>query len=162
MDCSTPVSFLHGDAPGKNTELGCHPLLQGIFPTLGFNLALPCCRQIFYPLSPQGSPRILEWVAIPSPGDPLNPGIKLGSPALQVDSLPAESQGKPKNTGVGSYPFSSRSSRPRNLTRVSCFATLPYQLSYQGSLGMNIPKALAPDMLGVLENRFLSCRGIWP
>ena len=63
MDCSTPVSFLHGDAPGKNTELGCHPLLQGIFPTLGFNLALPCCRQIFYPLSPQGSPRILEWVA---------------------------------------------------------------------------------------------------
>ena len=30
-----------------------------------------------------------------------NPGIKPRSPALQVDSLPAESQGKPKNTGVG-------------------------------------------------------------
>ena len=34
--------------------------------------------------------------------------------------LPAEPQGKPKNTGVGL--FSSRSSRPRNRTRVSCIA----------------------------------------
>ena len=31
-----------------------------------------------------------------------NPGIEPRSPALQVDSLPAEPQGKPKNTGVGS------------------------------------------------------------
>ena len=31
-----------------------------------------------------------------------DPGIKLGSPALQADSLPAEPRGKPKNTGVGS------------------------------------------------------------
>ena len=31
-----------------------------------------------------------------------NPGIKLRSPTLQADSLPAEPQGKPKNTGVGS------------------------------------------------------------
>ena len=38
----------------------------------------------------------------PSPGDLPNPGIKLGSPELQADSLPAELQGKPKDTGVGS------------------------------------------------------------
>ena len=37
----------------------------------------------------------------PSPGDLPNPGIKLRSPALQADSLLAEPQGKPKNTGVG-------------------------------------------------------------
>ena len=37
--------------------------------------------------------RILEWVA-PSPGDLPNPGIKPRSPALQADSLPAESQVK--------------------------------------------------------------------
>ena len=37
-----------------------------------------------------------------SPGDLPNPGVKPRSPALQVDSLPAEPQGKPKNTGVGS------------------------------------------------------------
>ena len=38
----------------------------------------------------------------PSPGDLPNPGIKPRSPTLQADSLPAEPQGKPKNTGVGS------------------------------------------------------------
>ena len=46
--------------------------------------------------------RILEWVAVPSPGDLPNPGIKPRSPTLQADSLPAEPQGKSKNTGVGS------------------------------------------------------------
>ena len=38
----------------------------------------------------------------PSPGDHPNPGIEPRSPKLQADSLPAEPQGKPKNTGVGS------------------------------------------------------------
>ena len=33
---------------------------------------------------------MLEWVAIASPGDLTDPGIEAGSPALQVDSLPAE------------------------------------------------------------------------
>ena len=37
----------------------------------------------------------------PSPGDLLSPGIKHRSRALLVESLPAESQGKPKYTGVG-------------------------------------------------------------
>ena len=49
--------------------------------------------------------RILEGVAFPSPGDHPNPGIKPRSPALQADSLPAEAQGKPKNTGVGNLSF---------------------------------------------------------
>ena len=39
--------------------------------------------------------RMLEWVAIPfSPGDLPNAGIKPGSPAFQVDSLPSEPPGK--------------------------------------------------------------------
>ena len=33
----------------------------------------------------------------PSPGDLANPGIKLGSPALQADSLPSEPPGKLRN-----------------------------------------------------------------
>ena len=44
--------------------------------------------------------RILE--NFPSPRDLPNPGIEPRSPTLQVDSLPAEPQGKPKNTGVSS------------------------------------------------------------
>ena len=39
--------------------------------------------------------RILEWVAFPSPGDLPSSGIEPRSPAFQVDSLPAEPQGKP-------------------------------------------------------------------
>ena len=39
----------------------------------------------------------------PSPGDLPNPGIEPRSPALQVDSLPAEPPGKPKNPGAGSW-----------------------------------------------------------
>ena len=39
---------------------------------------------------------ILEWVAIPFPGDLPDPEIKLGSPALKADSLPSEVSGKPK------------------------------------------------------------------
>ena len=48
--------------------------------------------------------RTEHWSAqpFPSPGDLPNLGIKPRSPALQADSLPAEPQGKPKNTGVGS------------------------------------------------------------
>ena len=38
--------------------------------------------------------RVLEWVAIPSPGDLPNPGIEPRSPALQADALLSESPGK--------------------------------------------------------------------
>ena len=40
--------------------------------------------------------RILEWVAIPSPGDLPDPGIEHGSPALQADSLPSKPPWKPR------------------------------------------------------------------
>ena len=40
MDYSLPGSSVHGDSPGKNTGMGCHTLLQGIFPTQGSNPGL--------------------------------------------------------------------------------------------------------------------------
>ena len=36
------------DSPGKNTEVDCHALLQGIFPIQGLNLCLLHYRQILY------------------------------------------------------------------------------------------------------------------
>ena len=33
VDCSPPGSSVHGDSPGKNTGVGCHALLQGLFLT---------------------------------------------------------------------------------------------------------------------------------
>ena len=62
-DCSPPGSSVHGESPGQNSGVGCHALLQGIFPTQGSNPGLPHCRWILYHMSHQGSPRILEWVA---------------------------------------------------------------------------------------------------
>ena len=101
VDCSPPGSSVPRDSPGKDTGVGCHALLQGIFPTQGSNPGPRHCRKILYCLSHQGSPRILEWVA---------------------------------------YPFSRRSSRPRNHTRVTCIAgrQILYQLSYQGSPRISI------------------------
>ena len=31
MDCILPGSSVHGESSGKNTGVGCHALLQGIF-----------------------------------------------------------------------------------------------------------------------------------
>ena len=56
MDCSPPGSSVHGDSPGKNTGVGCHALLQGIFLTQESNWGLPHYRRILYQLSYQGSP----------------------------------------------------------------------------------------------------------
>ena len=45
----TPARLLcPWDSPGKNTGVGCHALLQGIFLTQGSNLSLLHCRWILY------------------------------------------------------------------------------------------------------------------
>ena len=48
--------------------------------------------------------------------------IKPRLPPLQMDSLPVEPQGKPKNPERVAYPFSRGSSQPRNQTGASCTA----------------------------------------
>ena len=79
-------------------------------------------------------PFLSEYYSFPSPGDLSNPGVEPRSPTLQADSLPAEPQRKPKNTGVGSLPLF----QWIFLTQVSNRGVLHcrwilYQLSYQGS-----------------------------
>ena len=59
------------------------------------------CNPMDYKVHAILQTRILEWIAFPSPRDLPNPGIEPTFPALQADSLPAELQGKLKNTGVG-------------------------------------------------------------
>ena len=44
------------DFPGKSTGVGCHFLLQDIFPTQGSNPGLLHCRRTLYHLSHEGSP----------------------------------------------------------------------------------------------------------
>ena len=59
MGYSPPGFSVHGDSPGKNTGVGCHALIQGIFPTQGSKLGLPHYRQILYHLSHQGYKRFI-------------------------------------------------------------------------------------------------------
>ena len=67
-DCSPPGSSVHGDSPGKNTGVGCHALLQGIFPNQGLSPSLLHCRWILYSLSHQGSP-LLEYIVVTNSGN---------------------------------------------------------------------------------------------
>ena len=59
------------------------------------------CNPVVYTVHGILQARILEWVAFPFSRDFPNPGIEPRSPPLQADSLLAEPQRKPKNTGVG-------------------------------------------------------------
>ena len=51
MDCN----LCPWNSPGRNTGMGCHFLLHGIFSTQRSNPCLPHCRQMLYHLSHQGS-----------------------------------------------------------------------------------------------------------
>ena len=85
--------------------------------------------------------RILQWVAFPSSGDLSNSGIEPRFSALQVDSLPAEPQRKPKNTGVGSLSLLQWIFTTQKLNQglLHC-RQIFYQLRYEGS-----PKRVAKE-----------------
>ena len=95
MDFSLPGSSVLRDSPGKNTEMGCHALLQGIFPTQGLKPGLLPCKWILYRLSHQGSLKILEWVAYPFSRGTFEPQNRTGVSYTAADFLPAELPGKP-------------------------------------------------------------------
>ena len=106
------------DSPGKNTGVGCHAILQGIFPTQGSNPHLLCllhwwkesesevaqsCPTLCDPMDGNlpGSAvhgifqaRILELAAISFSSGSSQPGIEPRSPALQTDALLSEPLGK--------------------------------------------------------------------
>ena len=98
----------------------------------------------------------------PSPGDLPNPGIEPRSPALQADSLPAELQGKLKNTGVGSLSFLQGIflTKESNRGLLHCRWTL-YQLSYQGSHGTVQHKQLFCFQFIKLSMQFLLKTNPW-
>ena len=84
--------------------------------------------------SPWNPPEYWSGQPFPSPGNLPNPGIEPRSPTLQVDSLPAEPQGKSKNTGVGSLSllqgiFLTQESNPG----LPHYRQILYQLSHKGS-----------------------------
>ena len=128
MDCSPPGSSVHGDPPGKNTEVGCHALLQGIFPTQGLNPGLPNYTWILYQLSHKGRP--LKNSSLHDESE----SCSVMSDSLQPRELHIPWNSPGQNTGVGSFSllqgiFSTQGSNP---SLPHCNQIL-YQLSYQGS-----------------------------
>ena len=67
------------NSPGKNTGVGTHSLLWGIFPTQGSNPGLPHCTQTLYQLSHQGSFSSVQFSSVtqscPTLCDPKNCSI---------------------------------------------------------------------------------------
>ena len=120
-----PGSSVYGDSPGQNTGVGCHALLQGLFPTQGSNPGLPHCRWwVLYRLSHQRNPRILEWVTYPfsRKWNSLTP-VQLCNPvdcSLSGSSVHGILQARILKWVAIS--FSRASSQIRNQTRVSCTA----------------------------------------
>ena len=57
---------------------------------------------LYSPWNSPGQITGMGSLSLTSPGDLPNPGIEPRSPSLQADSLPAEPQGKPRDTRVGS------------------------------------------------------------
>ena len=127
MDCSPPGSSIHGDSPGKNTGVGCHALLQGIFPSQGLNPGFLHCRRILYHLCYQQSPWILTVV-----GE--SESLSVMSDSLRLHRLYSPSNSPGQNTGVGSLSllqgiFPTQGS---NSGLLHCRRIL-YQLSHKGS-----------------------------
>ena len=91
--------------------------------TVAHNSQAPWCM---------GFSRQQYWSGLlcPLPVDLPNPGTKPRSPALQVDSLPSEPLGKPKNIGVGSLSFL----QGNFLTQKSNHGLLHYQLNTREDL----------------------------
>ena len=64
MDLQLTRLLCPWDFLGNDTGVGCHFLLQGIFPTQGWNPNLLHCRQLLYHLSHQGCIVRLKWWTI--------------------------------------------------------------------------------------------------
>ena len=101
QSCRTLCDPMDCSPPGSS--------VHGYFPGKKTGMGLPC----------------------PPPGDLPNLGIELRSPALQVDPLPFEPEGKPKSAGVGSLSLLPGifPTQEVNWGLLHC-RWIPYQLSY--------------------------------
>ena len=115
VDCSLPGSSLHGILQARILEWVAFPFFRGSSQARDWTQVSHVAGTFF--TEPPGKPKEY-WNGLPnlSPADLPNPGIELGSPALQADSLPAELSGKPQLTSIelvmlsnhsSCYPFSS-------------------------------------------------------
>ena len=109
--------------------------------------------------SPRNSPGQNTGMGILSPRDLPNPGIEPRSPTLQVDSLPAEPQRKPKNTGVGSLSLLQRIFPTQKSSQGLLYCRwILYQLSYQGTINFTTVQLSVNQMEMDRGPIFINCQ----
>ena len=87
-----------------------------------------------YPVHGILQARILKWVAFPFSRRPSQPRDQSQVSCMQVDSLPAEPQGKPKNTGLGSLSLLQEIlPTQRSNPGLLYYRQILYQLNHKGS-----------------------------
>ena len=135
----TPWTIAHQahpwDSPDNNTGVGCHFLLQRIFPTTqGSRVDLPYCGQTLYWLSHQGrhyiSYRItIQWFTSFKAYTPVIVVLVAQSCLTFWDPTDCSPPGSSIHGSLQSrilqwmaIPFSRRSSWPRAQTQISCIA----------------------------------------
>ena len=101
-DCSPPGSSVYGDSPGKNAGVGCHALLQGIFPAQGWNLGVLHCRRPGFACWVRKIPWRRAWQPTPA----FLPGESHGQRSL-VGYHP---WGRKESDATDTFPFKSRCS----------------------------------------------------
>ena len=131
VDCSPPGSS-YIEFPSKNTRLGCHFFLQGIFPTQGSNphlLSLLLWQAHSLPLQHVGSQLSgVWWCCLVTPSCPTfcDPEMEPRSPTLQADSLPFEPPGKLYCAVLSCW--------------VMPISTTPWTIVHQAPLSMGFPR----------------------
>ena len=116
------------NSSGKNSRVGCHFLLQGIFPTQELNLHLLYCRCFTLPLESSGKPHI-DFSSVAQSCLTLFHPVDCSAPGFSVHRI---SQARIVEWVAISF---SRRSRPWNGTPISFTGwQILYHMSHQGSL----------------------------
>ena len=132
---------------GKNTGVGCHVLLQGIFPTQGSNMGLLHHRQILYRLSCQRSPQFSSAQSLSN--------VRLFATPWTVAHQAPLSMGFPRQeywSGLP-FPFPGDLSDPGIKATSSALAVGSLPLSHEGS-----PTEVLESFKNFIKNVYLFIR----
>ena len=146
------------DSPGKNTEVGCHFLLQGIFLTQGSNLCLLHCRQILY-----------HWVTGKALETSNSASLKLNSSFHSIFTFWSRTVKKAEHRRIDAFelwcwrrllrvPWTARRSNQSILKEISSVCSLEglmlkLKLQYFGHLMRRVDSLVRTLMLGGIGGR---------
>ena len=131
MDCSPPGSSVPGMLQARTLEWVAMPSSRGPSQPRDRTQVSRTAGRFFTVRATREAQEYRDGKPVSSPGDLLDPGIKLGSPALQADSLLLSYQGSPNQSYFPACPLHERSGG--------------WWDNLQGDSGPHSPRRLSPD-----------------